>query len=65
MRLFGSNGMRRVSLSLVRRSRTKGGSLAGTVELFLDGKAVGSRSSRVETNDPGAQYTFPNTTPKR
>ena len=36
-----------------------------TVELFLDGKAVGSRSFRVETNDPKAQYTFPNTTPKR
>ena len=36
-----------------------------TVELFLDGKAVGSRSFRVETDDPKAQYTFPNTTPKR
>jgi uncharacterized protein YfaS (alpha-2-macroglobulin family) len=36
-----------------------------TVELFLDGKKVGSRSFRVETNDPKAQYTFPNTTPKR
>jgi hypothetical protein len=35
-----------------------------TVELFLDGKAVGSRSFRVETDDPKAQYTFPNTTPK-
>ena len=36
-----------------------------TVELFLDGKAVGSRSFRVETDDPKARYTFPNTTPKR
>ena len=36
-----------------------------TVELFLDGKAVGSRSFRVETGDPRARYTFPNTTPKR
>ncbi len=36
-----------------------------TVELFLDGKAVGSRTFRVETDDPRAQYTFPNTTPKR
>jgi hypothetical protein len=36
-----------------------------TVELFLDGKAVGSRPFRVETTDPRAQYTFPNTTPKR
>jgi hypothetical protein len=36
-----------------------------TVELFLDGNAVGSRSFRVETGDPRAQYTFPNTTPKR
>lgn len=36
-----------------------------TVELFLDGKAVGSRSFRVETDDPRDQYTFPNTTPKR
>lgn len=36
-----------------------------TVELFLDGIAVGSRSFRVETDDPKAQYTFPNTTPKR
>ena len=35
------------------------------VELFLDGKAVGSRSFRVETDDPKARYTFPNTTPKR
>ena len=35
------------------------------VELFLDGKAVGSRSFRVETADGKAQYTFPNTTPKR
>lgn len=36
-----------------------------TVELFLDGKAVGSRSFRVETDDPKARYTFPNTTPRR
>ena len=36
-----------------------------TVELFLDGKAVGSRAFRVETGDPKTQYTFPNTTPKR
>ena len=36
-----------------------------TVELFLDGKAVGSRSFRIETDDPKARYTFPNTTPKR
>lgn len=36
-----------------------------TVELFLDGKVVGSRSFRVETDDPKARYTFPNTTPKR
>lgn len=36
-----------------------------TVELFLDGKAVGSRPFRVETGDGKAQYTFPNTTPKR
>jgi hypothetical protein len=36
-----------------------------TVELFLDGKAVGSRTFRVETGDPKTQYTFPNTTPKR
>ena len=36
-----------------------------TVELFLDGKAVGSRSFRVETSDPRERYTFPNTTPKR
>ena len=36
-----------------------------SVELFLDGKKVGSRSFRVETDDPKAQYTFPNTTPKR
>ncbi len=35
------------------------------VELFLDGKSVGSRPFRVETADPRAQYTFPNTTPKR
>ena len=35
------------------------------VELFLDGKAVGSRSFRVEADDPKARYTFPNTTPKR
>ena len=36
-----------------------------SVELFLDGKAVGSRSFHVETDDPKARYTFPNTTPKR
>jgi len=36
-----------------------------TVEVLLDGKAVASRSFRVETDDPKAQYTFPNTTPKR
>lgn len=36
-----------------------------SVELFLDGQAVGSRSFRVETDDPRTQYTFPNTTPKR
>jgi hypothetical protein len=36
-----------------------------TVELFLDGKAVGSRPFRVETDDPKTQYTFPNTMPKR
>jgi hypothetical protein len=36
-----------------------------SVELFLDGKAVGSRPFRVETDDRKAQYTFPNTTPKR
>ena len=36
-----------------------------TVELFIDGKTVGSRSFRVETGDPRTQYTFPNTTPKR
>ena len=36
-----------------------------TVELFLDGRAVGSRSFRVETGDPRERYTFPNTTPKR
>jgi hypothetical protein len=35
-----------------------------SVELFLDGKAVGSRPFRVETGDRKAQYTFPNTTPK-
>jgi hypothetical protein len=36
-----------------------------TVELFLDGKPVGSRAFRIETDDPKARYTFPNTTPKR
>ena len=43
-----------------------GGFPAGdyTVELFLDGKSVGSRSFRVETDDRKAGYTFPNTTPK-
>jgi len=35
-----------------------------TVELFLDGKSVGSRPFRVETDDRKAGYTFPNTTPK-
>ena len=35
-----------------------------TVELFLDDKSVGSRPFRVETGDPKAGYTFPNTTPK-
>jgi hypothetical protein len=36
-----------------------------TVELFLDGTAVGSRSFRVETGNLKDHYTFPNTTPKR
>lgn len=36
-----------------------------SVELFIDGQAVGSKSFRVETGDPKTQYTFPNTTPKR
>ena len=36
-----------------------------TVELFLDGVAVGSRTFRVETGNPKDLYTFPNTTPKR
>jgi hypothetical protein len=36
-----------------------------TVELFLDGVAVGSRAFRVETGNPKDLYTFPNTTPKR
>jgi hypothetical protein len=35
-----------------------------SVELFLDGKSVGSRPFRVETDDRKAEYTFPNTTPK-
>lgn len=35
------------------------------VELFLDGAAIGAKSFRVETNDPKAQYTFPNTVPSR
>jgi len=35
-----------------------------TVELFLDGKSVGSKSFRVETDDRKSEYTFPNTTPK-
>jgi hypothetical protein len=35
-----------------------------TVELFLDGKSVGSRPFRVESDDPKKEYTFPNTTPK-
>ena len=34
------------------------------VELFLDGKSVGARPFRVETDDPRSGYTFPNTTPK-
>jgi hypothetical protein len=33
------------------------------VELFLDGAAIGAKSFRVETDDPKAQYTFPNTVP--
>ena len=36
-----------------------------SVELFLDGVAVGSRQFRVETGNPKDLYTFPNTTPKR
>jgi hypothetical protein len=36
-----------------------------TVELFLDGVAVGTREFRVETGNPKDLYTFPNTTPKR
>jgi archaellum component FlaG (FlaF/FlaG flagellin family) len=36
-----------------------------SVELFLDGKSIGSKSFRVETGDPRTQYTFPNTTPRR
>jgi hypothetical protein len=36
-----------------------------TVELFLDGKSVGSRPFRVQTDDRTKDYTFPNTTPKR
>lgn len=35
------------------------------VELFLDGKPVGARPFRVETDDPRSGYTFPNTTPRR
>jgi hypothetical protein len=35
-----------------------------TVELFLNDTSVGSRPFRVETGDPKAGYTFPNTTPK-
>jgi hypothetical protein len=35
-----------------------------TVELFIDGKPVGTKAFRVETDDPKAGYTFPNTTPK-
>ena len=34
-----------------------------TVELFLDGKAIATKAFRVETDDPKAQYTFPNTVP--
>lgn len=33
------------------------------VELFLDGAPIGAKSFRVETDDPKAQYTFPNTVP--
>jgi hypothetical protein len=33
------------------------------VELFLDGAAIGAKSFRVATDDPKAQYTFPNTVP--
>ena len=35
-----------------------------SVEFFLDGKSVGTRPFRVETDDPRADYTFPNTTPR-
>ena len=35
-----------------------------TVELFIDGKSVGTKPFRVETDDPKAGYAFPNTTPK-
>jgi hypothetical protein len=35
-----------------------------SVEVFLDGKSVGSRPFRVETADRKPEYTFPNTTPK-
>jgi hypothetical protein len=35
------------------------------VELYLDGRLVGDRSFRVETDDPRDGYTFPNTTPRR
>ena len=45
---------------------TSGGFPPGdySVELFLDGKSVGSRPFRVETSDGKTEYTFPNTTPK-
>jgi hypothetical protein len=35
-----------------------------SVELYIDGKSVGSRPFRIETGDPKTQYTFPNTTSK-
>ena len=35
-----------------------------TVELFIDDKSVGTKPFRVETDDPKAGFTFPNTTPK-
>jgi hypothetical protein len=34
------------------------------VELFIDEKPVGTKPFRVETDDPKAGFTFPNTTPK-
>jgi hypothetical protein len=35
-----------------------------SVELFLDGRSVGSRPFRVETGDRKSEYTFRNTTPR-